>query len=69
MIALTYGRDRDWVKNVLAAGGCEIETRGRIVSLRDPRILTDEVRSVVPPLIRPFLKVLRVNEFMELGAR
>ncbi|MFG1711043.1 nitroreductase family deazaflavin-dependent oxidoreductase [Nonomuraea sp. M3C6] len=23
--ALTYGPDRDWVKNVIAAGGCELE--------------------------------------------
>jgi deazaflavin-dependent oxidoreductase (nitroreductase family) len=28
VIALTYWRDRDWVKNVLAAGGCEVKTRG-----------------------------------------
>jgi hypothetical protein len=29
VIALTYGPDRDWVRNVLAAGGCTIEWRGR----------------------------------------
>lgn len=68
VIALTYGRDRDWVKNVLAAGGCEVETRGRIVRLTDPRIITDEERSLVPPLIRLFLRLLRVTEFMELRA-
>jgi len=28
VIALTYGRESEWVKNVLAAGGCELETRG-----------------------------------------
>ncbi len=28
LIALTYGRESEWVKNVLAAGGCELETRG-----------------------------------------
>src|SRR5262249_55894838 len=27
VIALTYGPDTDWVKNVLAAGGCELRTR------------------------------------------
>ena len=31
--ALTYGPDTDWVRNVLAAGGCELETRGRVVRL------------------------------------
>lgn len=69
VIALTYGRGRDWVKNVLAAGGCEVETRGRIVHMTDPRIITDEERSLVPPLIRMFLRLLRVTEFMELRAR
>ena len=29
VIALTYGPETDWVKNVLAAGGCELRTRGR----------------------------------------
>ena len=28
LIALTYGRDSQWVRNVLAAGGCQLETRG-----------------------------------------
>ena len=27
LIALTYGRESEWVKNVLAAGGCKLETR------------------------------------------
>src|SRR5579864_611651 len=27
LIALTYGRDSEWVRNVLAAGGCKLETR------------------------------------------
>ncbi len=33
VLALTYGPDTDWVKNVLAAGGCELRTRGRAVQL------------------------------------
>src|SRR5262249_1174805 len=31
IIALTYGADTDWVKNVQAAGGCELRTRGRVL--------------------------------------
>src|SRR5207245_6833958 len=27
LIALTYGRESEWVRNVLAAGGCELTTR------------------------------------------
>src|SRR5712692_5869519 len=33
VIALTYGPNADWVRNVLANGGCELEYRGRRVRL------------------------------------
>jgi deazaflavin-dependent oxidoreductase (nitroreductase family) len=66
VIALTYGRDRDWVRNVMTANGCEIETRGDTVRLRDPRIVTDPEASMVPRSIRPLLKAIGVTEFMEL---
>src|SRR4029450_8408511 len=33
---LTYGSDVQWVKNVLAAGSCSIETRGRVIELVEP---------------------------------
>ena len=32
VIALTYGPETDWVKNVLAAGGCELRTRGQTIA-------------------------------------
>ena len=32
-IALTYGPETDWVKNVLAAGGCELRTRSQTIPL------------------------------------
>lgn len=67
VIALTYGRERDWVRNVLAAGGCEIVTRGRTLRLTTPRILRDERLALVPSPVRPILKVLGVTEFMELS--
>jgi hypothetical protein len=67
VIALTYGRDRDWVRNVLAAGGCEVETRGHLIHLAHPRIVIDKQRSLVPQPIRPILKAIGVTEFMELN--
>jgi deazaflavin-dependent oxidoreductase (nitroreductase family) len=66
VIALTYGRDRDWVKNVLAAGECEAEIRRKTVRLRDPRIVRDPRATRAPRSIRPILKGLGVTEFMEL---
>lgn len=38
---LTYGSDVQWVKNVLAAGTCSIDTRGRVVHLVEPELMTD----------------------------
>src|SRR5215467_11602796 len=32
IVALTYSSQSEWVKNVLAAGGCELKTRGRNIS-------------------------------------
>jgi hypothetical protein len=66
LIALTYGADRDWVKNVLAAGGCTVETRGTTIPLTDPRVTRADYE-LVPSAVRPILKVLGVTGFMELG--
>jgi deazaflavin-dependent oxidoreductase (nitroreductase family) len=65
VIALTYGAERDWVKNVLAAGGCGVETRGRTVRLTDPRVVKGD-HAVVPPAVRQILKAIGVTGFMEL---
>lgn len=66
VIALTYGRDRDWVKNVLAAGTCDVEYRGASVHLTEPRIITDRRGHGVPGPVRLVLATFGVTEFMEL---
>ena len=66
MIALTYGRERDWVRNVMAAGGCEVKTQGRTLLLQNPHIVTDEKRALVPGPVRAILKAIGVDEFMML---
>jgi deazaflavin-dependent oxidoreductase (nitroreductase family) len=67
VIALTYGADSDWVKNVVAASGCELQTRGQTVRLTDPRIVADSSRRLVPVPIRLILRLIRVSEFMILS--
>jgi deazaflavin-dependent oxidoreductase (nitroreductase family) len=67
VIALTYGRQRDWVRNVMAAGGCEIETQGITLHLRDPLIVTDASQTLVPFPVRPILRAIGVTEFMKLS--
>lgn len=66
VVALTYGPDARWVRNVVAAGGCELETRGRRVALGSPRLFRDESRRAVPPVVRLGLRLARVADFLEL---
>jgi deazaflavin-dependent oxidoreductase (nitroreductase family) len=49
---LTYGSDVQWVKNVLAAGSCSVETGGRIVELFEPELITDPELRPAPPHVR-----------------
>jgi deazaflavin-dependent oxidoreductase (nitroreductase family) len=64
--ALTYGAGADWVKNVLAAGGCEVRIRGRAVELTAPQLVHDESRRYVPAAARPVLRALGVADFLLL---
>jgi deazaflavin-dependent oxidoreductase (nitroreductase family) len=38
VFALTYGEEVQWVRNVRAAGECEIRTRGRDLRLENPAL-------------------------------
>jgi deazaflavin-dependent oxidoreductase (nitroreductase family) len=66
VLALTYGPDTDWVKNVMAAGGCELRTGGRVVRLTAPRLFHDETRRDIRPLERQVLRVIGVADFLSL---
>ena len=68
IVALTYGPDTDWVKNVLAAGGCELITRGTHLELTAPRLFHDESRHEIRAVERSILALLRVYDFLELHA-
>jgi deazaflavin-dependent oxidoreductase (nitroreductase family) len=66
IIALTYGPEAQWVRNVLASGGCALETRGRTRLLAQPRLFHDERRRCVPAAVRVVLGLLGVADFLEL---
>ncbi|WP_308259003.1 hypothetical protein [Pseudonocardia sp. H11422] len=66
VIALTYGPDADWVKNVQAAGGCDLQTRGRHLRLTAPRLVHDERRRDVPIVVRRLLRLAGVADFLVL---
>jgi deazaflavin-dependent oxidoreductase (nitroreductase family) len=39
-ILLTYGPDRDWLKNLIAAGGGRIRRSGKSFAVANPRVVT-----------------------------
>lgn len=66
IIALTYGPDTDWVKNIQAAGGCELRTRGRVLRATEPRVYRDETRKGIRPVERQALRLIGVADFLSL---
>jgi len=66
VLALPYGVDSDWVRNVLAADGCDLLTGGRAVRLTDPRVYVDEAQHDIPAPVRVVLKRLGATSFMAL---
>lgn len=53
-ILLTYGPDRDWLKNITAAGGGQLKRHGRTFRVTDPRVVTKaEAAEHITGLARP----------------
>ena len=66
VVALTYGPGSDWVRNVLAAGGCRLEMHGRTFRLTRPRLVHDEQRRRLPAPLRLVGRLGHVADFLEL---
>ncbi|MCC7022550.1 MAG: nitroreductase family deazaflavin-dependent oxidoreductase [Thermomicrobiales bacterium] len=66
-IPLTYGPDADWVRNVLAADGATLLTRGNQIRLCHPRLIHDESR-LVPAPVRIVLGLIGVADFLAFEA-
>ena len=64
-IALTCGANSDWVRDVLAAGGCQIETRRKRITLTQPHAWSDPRRSWAPPFVRQVLRVAGASQYMQ----
>ena len=67
LIALTYGRDSGWVRNVLAAGRCQLETRRVTYQLSEPVIVNDPTRRRFPLLVRIVLGLIDANDYLQLS--
>ena len=66
VFALTYGSEAQWVRNVLAAGACDLLVHGEDVRLTSPVLFVDTSRHLMPTPVRQFLGLMRVTEFLRM---
>ena len=55
-VALTYGSNVDWVKNLAAAGTFQLEWKGRTLDLTEPEVVHDPAAGWAPPGVRQVLR-------------
>src|SRR5215218_981138 len=68
LVSLPYGRRRDWVRNVLAAGRCTLQRGGRRFELADPRLLDAAgAAPLLPAALRPALRLVPGFHFLRLS--
>ena len=58
-IMLTYGPNRDWLKNITASGDARITRYGRTARFTDPRVVSkrEAAQAVTGPLRFPFARL------------
>lgn len=67
VIALTYGRKTDWLKNVLAAGGASLLWKNREYRLTRPEFIPqDTALGAFPGAFRQGLKMAGVRDYLRL---
>ncbi len=70
VIPMTYGRDVDWARNLLAAHGGEIERMGRRAALRNPRIVAfGAAEAHLPAALRPVFRAMDLPGYFLLDSR
>jgi deazaflavin-dependent oxidoreductase (nitroreductase family) len=73
VIALTFGNQSDWSRNVRAAGGCSIRVNGRDYRATNPQFISREdagdlIKSTFSPAERAGFRQLGIRQFMRLHA-
>jgi deazaflavin-dependent oxidoreductase (nitroreductase family) len=68
LVALTYGTDTDWLRNVRAGGNCTLIYRGRSTQLSKPHLLHRTPSELpLPRLVQGILRQSGVSEFLQLS--
>jgi deazaflavin-dependent oxidoreductase (nitroreductase family) len=69
IFVLTYGSDSQWVRNVLAAGGCQMRVAGRDVRLSEPELIVNPSWELIPWPARQIERhAAGVTEFLRMRA-
>jgi len=73
VIALTFGNQSDWARNVRAAGGCTVRINGRTYHATNPEFVSREeagplLKATFSPLQRAGMRMLGVRQFLRLHA-
>ena len=74
VIALTFGNQSDWARNVRVAGGCQVRFDGRSYHATDPQFLSREeawpiLKAAFSPMLRAGTRMLGVRQFLVLRVR
>ncbi|CAM3849207.1 hypothetical protein [Smaragdicoccus niigatensis] len=65
-ISLDYGPGVDWVRNVVAQGGCSLVDRGQTITLDRPEVIHDPEVSWASPVARRVLKKVGSGYYLQL---
>jgi deazaflavin-dependent oxidoreductase (nitroreductase family) len=66
IFVLTYGSESQWVKNVLAAGGCQMRVGGRDIQLIEPELILNPPWQLVPLPVQFIERLAGVTEFLRM---
>jgi deazaflavin-dependent oxidoreductase (nitroreductase family) len=71
LIALTFGNQSDWARNVRAAGGCTVRINGRSYRATNPRFVRRAeagplLKAAFSPVQRAGMRMLGVRQFLRL---
>ena len=70
VIALTYGPEVDWYRNVLAAGQATLRWHGGTYALEQPEPIDRAIAlTAFPAPLRPILRLLGTQHFVHMKAR
>jgi hypothetical protein len=65
VIAVLYGTESNWVRNVMAAGGFTLQTKGRDYQLERPEIITPaQALPAYPALYRRKMRSRNIQDFV-----